>query len=117
MSRFEPFGDIVWHPTQEVISSSNLAHFIQKQNLGSYDALLRKSVNDIDWFWTAILKDLRIEFSKPYSQILDLSRGMPFPQWCVGGQMNIIYNCLDRYAGTPTDNKIALRAESEDGQI
>lgn len=76
---------------------------------------MRRSTTDIEWFWNAVLTDLDIRFYKPYSKVVDLSRGIAFPQWCVGGQLNIIHNCLDKYAGTPTDQKLALRFECEEG--
>ena len=29
--------------------------------------------------------------------------------------MNIVHNMLDKYAGTPTDRKVAIKSEIEDG--
>src|SRR5207237_2863538 len=39
-----------------------------------------------------------------------------FAEWCLGGVMNIVDNCLDKYAGTPIDSKLAIRWEDEQGQ-
>lgn len=78
---------------------------------------MRRSTKDIAWFWDAILKELRIEFSKPYQRVLDLSGGIAWPKWCVGGTMNIVSNCLDKYAGTAIDAHVAIRWEGEDGQV
>ncbi|MCB0055222.1 MAG: AMP-binding protein, partial [Caldilinea sp.] len=53
----------------------------------------------------------------PYTQVVDLGDGVEFPRWCVGGKLNIIHNCLDKWQDTPTRDRIALRWEGEDGAI
>jgi acetyl-CoA synthetase len=117
MERFEFGGKIVWRPTQELIAQSHLKRFMDRHGIGSFNELMRRSTSDIAWFWDAVLKELDIQFYKPYSKIIDLSRGIVWPQWCVGGEMNIVHNCLDKYAGTPIDDRIALRWEGEEGQV
>ena len=47
--------------------------------------------------------------------MLDLSRGPAWPRWCVGGRLNIVHNCLDKWAGTPTERAPAIRWEGEEG--
>jgi len=76
---------------------------------------MRRSTTDIAWFWDTVLRDLDIQFSKPYSQVVDLSEGKPWPKWCVGCEMNIVHNMLDKYAGTPVDERLAIKSEIEDG--
>jgi acetyl-CoA synthetase len=61
------------------------------------------------------LRDLDIQFYKPYSRVVDLSGGKAWPKWCVGGEMNIVHNMLDKYAGTHTDSKFAIKSETEHG--
>jgi len=116
MSSFDFGGDIVWRPTPELMARSNLQRFIRAHGLRSLGELHSRSTTDLDWFWNAVLRDLDIRFRQPYSRVLDLSRGIPWPQWCLGGVMNIVDNCLDKYAGTPTDAKVALIWEGEEGQ-
>ncbi|PYM00955.1 MAG: AMP-dependent synthetase [Verrucomicrobia bacterium] len=77
---------------------------------------MRRSTTDIPWFWDMVLRDLGIEFYKLYEKVVDLSEGKATPQWCVGGEMNIVHNLLDKYAGTPVDKKIAITSETEDGK-
>jgi acetyl-CoA synthetase len=115
METFEFGGEIVWRPTPEHIANSNLKRFMDRHGIASFDALMQRSTTDIAWFWDAVLKELDIRFDTPYSKIVDLSRGTAWPEWCVGGEMNIVHNCLDKYAGTPTDERIALRWEGEEG--
>ena len=111
---FQFGGEFVWRPTPELIAQSNLQRFINKHALGSYDELMRRSTTDIAWFWDTVLRDLEIEFYKPYSRVVDLSEGKPWARWCVDGQMNIAHNMLDKYAGTATDERIAIKSEVED---
>jgi acetyl-CoA synthetase len=113
LKRFEFEGDIVWRPTAELIAHSNLQHFMDRHGIATLEELQRRSTTDLEWFWKAVIETLDIRFDKPYSRLLDLSRGIQWPVWCAGGEMNIIHNCLDKYSGTATDQKIALRWEGE----
>ena len=116
MSEFQFGGEFVWHPSPELIAQSNLQLFINRHGLGSLDELMRRSTTDIAWFWDTVLRDLGIEFYKPHEKVVDLSTGKATPQWCLGGEMNIVHNLLDKYAGTPVDKKIAITSETEDGK-
>jgi len=115
VSEFQFGGEFVWHPTPELIAQSNLQRFVNKHGLGSYDELMQRSTTDIAWFWDTVLRDLDIQFYRPYSSVVDLSEGKPWARWCVDGEMNVIHNMLDKYTGTPTDEKIAIKSETEDG--
>jgi acetyl-CoA synthetase len=112
---FDFGGEIVWRPSPEIMAQSRLKQFMDQYELTSFDELLKYSTSDLEWFWDAVLKFLDIQFYKPYSQVVDLSRGIEWPQWCVGGVMNIVHNCLDKRMGTADEHKAALIYESEDG--
>jgi acetyl-CoA synthetase len=114
---FDFGGEIVWRPTAEQIKQSNLKQLMEAHGLPDLAALLQKSTEDVAWFWETVLQDLGIEFYQPYERIVDLSRGIQWPVWCVGGKMNIVHNCLDKWMGTPTQNRVALRWEGEEGQM
>jgi acetyl-CoA synthetase len=114
VSEFQFGGEFVWYPTPELMAQSNLQRFIKKHELASYDELMRRSTTDSAWFWNAVLHDLDIQFYKPYSRVIDLSEGKPWAKWCVGGEMNIVQNLLDKYANTEVDKKIAIKSEIED---
>ena len=112
-----PFGqEIAWQPNPDWIAQSNLQRFMDRHGIGSYDALLSRAAEDIGWFWDAVMEDLDIRFARPYSKIVDLEAGAPFARWCVGGQMNIIHNCLDKWQATATAAEPALIWEGEEGQ-
>src|SRR5688500_11532721 len=112
---FEFGGEIAWRPSPEYIERSRLRAFMEKHGFDNYEALLRRSTDDVGWFWTAVLEDLGIEFYTPYEAIIDTSRGIPWTRWCVGGRLNIVHNCLDKWMGTPVEQKIAVRWEGEEG--
>ncbi|NOH02497.1 MAG: AMP-binding protein [Chloroflexi bacterium] len=90
-------GEIVWKPTPEHIEHANLTRFMRLHGIGDFDELMRKSTGDAAWFTDAVLKFLDIQFYEPYSNVADLSKGIQFPKWCVGGRMNIVHNCVDKY--------------------
>jgi len=116
----EPFtfgGEIVWRPTPDYVNRSHLKQFMNRHRLASFDALMQRSTSDVAWFTDALLKYLDIQFQQPYRQVVDLSRGIAWPRWCVDGKLNIVYNCVDKYQ---KDSKLARRPaviwEGEEGQ-
>ncbi|MBI4670292.1 MAG: AMP-binding protein [Chloroflexi bacterium] len=115
MAEFEFGGEIAWRPSRVQIEDSNLYQSYTRHGLASLDEFMRASVKDIAWFWDALLRELDVQFYEPYTQVVDLSGGIQFPQWCVGGKMNVVHNCLDKYIGTPRENQIAVKWEGEEG--
>ncbi|HKE87729.1 MAG TPA: AMP-binding protein [Vicinamibacterales bacterium] len=113
--QFEFGGAIAWRPSRDYLERSRLAVFMRKHGLRDYAHLMQRSTTDLDWFWRAVLDDLGIEFYEPYHTVLDTSAGPAHARWCVGGRMNIVHNCLDKWEGTPTDQRIVLRWEGEEG--
>lgn len=112
-----PFGqEVVWEPDPDVVEQSNLKAFMNRHGISGLDALQERSTTDIEWFWEAVLNDLDIEFYRDYDKIVDLSQGIQRPSWCVGGEMNIVHNLLDKWQGTSVEDRPALRWEREDGK-
>ena len=108
-------GDAVaWRPSAEYIDRSRLSAFIGRHGLRDYADLLARSTADPEWFWRAVLDDLSIEFYEPYTKVFDTSHGLPWTRWCVGGRMNIVHNCLDKWMGTPVADRVAFRWEGEE---
>lgn len=105
-----------WTPTQEYIEQSNIWRFMRTHNIKDYQELVRRSIDDIEWFWDAVVKDLQIEFFEPYKRVLDTSEGIPWAKWFVGGKINIAHNCVDKHARARPE-KIALIWEGEDGSV
>ncbi|MEZ4768361.1 MAG: AMP-binding protein [Caldilineales bacterium] len=116
-TEFSYGGEIVWRPSPAYSEGSHVRRFMDRHGITDWDELHRRSVEDVAWFTDAMLAYLGIEFATPYSRIVDLSGGIAWPVWCVDGEMNIVHNCLDRWMGTATEHKIALRYESEGGEV
>jgi acetyl-CoA synthetase len=81
---------------------------MDRHAIGSYDELLSRS-EDVEWFWNAALDDLGIEFYRPYDRVVDLSEGIELPTWCIGGEMNVVHNCLDKWQTPSHGDRIALK--------
>ncbi len=107
----------VWEPDPGWIAESNLRSFMDRYGIASYEDLYRRSVEDIEWFWAAVLEDLDIRFFTPYDNVVDLSTGPALPRWCTGGEMNIVASCLDKWQNLPTELALAVRYESERGEV
>jgi acetyl-CoA synthetase len=88
---------------------------MRSHRLSGFNELLDRSTTDVSWFTDAVLKYLDIQFYQPYTQVLDRSSGFQFPTWCVGGKMNIVHNCLDKYQATHKQDQLALIWEGEEG--
>jgi len=111
-----PFNqEVVWTPDAQVVADSNLRAFMDTHGVPDLETLRERAAEDIGWFWEAVLDDLDIEFYEDYDQIVDLSDGIQRPTWCVDGSMNIVHNLLDKWQGTPVEDRTALRWEGEDG--
>ena len=109
-------GEIVWRPTDDYTRRSHLTRFMHRHGIGSYDELMARSTSDVAWFTDAVLKYLDIRFRVPYAQVVDLADGIEWPRWCVGGRMNIVDNCVDKWAADPvTRGRPALIWEGEEG--
>ena len=114
----EPFGfggEIVWRPSQTYVAQSRLKRFMDRHGMATMEELHQRSITDLEWFWSAVLEELQIEFYQPYETVINISRGIEWARWCVGGKMNIVHNCLDKWIGTPTENRVAIRWEGEEG--
>jgi acetyl-CoA synthetase len=107
---------IVWRPTPEYIERAHLTDFMNLHHISSFDELLRRSAEDIGWFTDAVISYLGIRFKEPYSKVVDLSKGIAWPSWCIEGRMNIIDSCLSRYLGTSAEANTALIWEGENGE-
>jgi len=110
-------GDVMWEPSPEVISKSRLKRFMDQHGIESFAELLRRADEDIEWFWDAAIKDIDIAFYRHYDKVVDLSKGMPWATWWIGGRMNIVQSCLDRYRGTESHDKLAIVWEGEPGEV
>jgi acetyl-CoA synthetase len=115
MERFDFGGEIVWQPTAEYVDRSRLKRFLDRHGIANLAELMRRSTEELEWFWNAVIEDLNIEFYEPYVKVIDTTPGVPWTRWCVGAKMNVVHNCLDKWLGTNAQNRVAIRWEGEDG--
>ncbi|MFO7530177.1 MAG: AMP-binding protein, partial [Marinobacter sp.] len=106
---------IVWRPSQQEIAHANITAFMQQTGIPDYHQLIARSAAAPAWYTDHLLKFLDIRFQKPYETVLDLRDGIEWPHWCLGGEMNIIHNCLDKRMGTEAADLPALIWEGENG--
>jgi acetyl-CoA synthetase len=109
-------GEIAWHPSPETIADANLTRFIAACGVADHDALLRLSIDEPERFYRALLAHIDYRFTVPFRQAIDASAGIERTRWCIGGKTNVILNCLDKWKGTPTANKVALTWLGENGE-
>lgn len=107
---------IVWRPSDEYVERANVTRFMRAHGIETYEDLVRRSVEDIAWFWDAVVQDLGIEFFRPYTQVLDTSRGVEWSTWFGGGSVNLAHDCVDRWAER-TPDAIAIVWEGEEGTV
>ena len=96
MSELTPM-EIIWRPTPEVAARARIGRFMAKHGFASLDALNRRSIEDPEWFWDAVARDIGLEWIAPYQRVLDESRGIAWPRWFEGGLLNLAANCVDRH--------------------
>ena len=105
----------LWHPTPDYVQRSRLLRFMQRHRIADYPALYDRSIGEMEWFWKAALEEMGIEWASPYTRVLDLSKGIQWAQWFVGGRLNLVHNCVDKYRTGPRAAHLAIRWEGEDG--
>ncbi len=107
----------VWYPTPEYTEGSHLRKLMQALEVSDYDALYRLSVEAPDRFWEKTLDLIGVEWFKPYERFVDLSRGPAWPEWFVGGELNLSHVAVTQHARGPLAQQLALVWEGEDGEV
>jgi acetyl-CoA synthetase len=110
--------DVIWEPHGDYLEQSNVARFMRKHGLTTYEELWQRSVADLAWFWDACLEDRGVEWFRKYDKVYDkgASKSFEWTRWFLGGKINIAHNGLDRWAEDPrTAERPAFLWEGEDG--
>ena len=108
-------GDVIWEPSPDVIERSRIKRFMDRHGIGTFEELLQRADDDIEWFWDAAVKDIDIAFYRDYEKVVDMSQGKPWARWWIGGRMNIVHSCLDRHRDGAYRDKPAVIWEGEPG--
>src|ERR1041384_2968540 len=101
-------GDVIWEPSAEVIANSRIKRFMDRHGIQTFDELLQRADQDLEWFWDAAIKDIDIAFYRDYDKVVDLSEGKPWAKWWIGGRMNIVHSCPDRHRNSEFRDKKAI---------
>jgi acetyl-CoA synthetase len=96
---------------------SHVAQFMRKHSIRTLAELRTVSVRDTEWFWREVLRDMELEWTRPYAQVRDLSPGYPWTRWFVDGQINVTHNCVDRHVRNGHGTETALFYEPESGRL
>jgi acetyl-CoA synthetase len=108
-------GDFAWYPSDAFKRASNWSAFIAAEGLADYASLESKAARDPKWFWDALIRFLGVQFTKPYTRVLDQSKGIEWPQWCIGATGNMTLSLIDRHLAAGRGEHDAIVGESEDG--
>ena len=118
----------VWSPDERWIEEANITRFMRQQGcevdpgdpqrvVTTTREFVRRSQDDIEWFWKEALRDMGMTWTRDYETVLDTSRGNAWADWFVGGETSIVLNCVDRHAQGERARKTAIVAESENGEV
>jgi acetyl-CoA synthetase len=106
--------EVIWRPDEAVLERANVVRLMRRLGVDDYWELQRRSAEDPDWFWPAVVEDMGLEFFRPWERVVDLSRGPEWATWFVGGKLNVAWNCVHRWAERRPDAVGAVFA-GEDG--
>jgi acetyl-CoA synthetase len=109
--------EIVWTPTSKHIADANLTRFMERVGCATLESLWEYARADIARFYHELVGELGLAWFERYSATLDLSAGLPFARWFVGGRYNASFNCLDRWVRAGRGAQTALVWEGEDGAV
>lgn len=107
---------MTWKPPANAMAETRVGRFMTKQGIGDIDELRRRSVENPEWFWSAVVEDLGLGFSEPWDRVLDDSDGIPWAKWFTGGKLNLASVCVDAHAASHPEHR-AIVWEGEDGEV
>ncbi|PQA78742.1 acetate--CoA ligase [Rhodoferax sp. TS-BS-61-7] len=99
----------VFPPSEAMVKAARVS------GMEGYNALCAEADKDFEGFWARLARE-NVVWNKPFTRTLDESNA-PFYQWFDDGELNASANCLDKHIGTPTENKVAVIFEADDGTV
>ncbi|MFQ5966016.1 MAG: AMP-binding protein [Acidimicrobiia bacterium] len=106
-------SEVVWNADPATVARSATSRFMAAHGIAQFSDLVRRSQEEPEWFWSAVVDFLGIPFRAPFDQVLDVSRGKPWATWFTGGEINLSDVCVDRWAATDGD-RVAVISEREE---
>lgn len=109
-------GSAVWVPDERAQGRSRLLAAMRRWGFEDFSALHAASVKDPEWFWRAVIDDLKVDFDEPFERVCDESQGKEFPRWFPGAKINLAHLCAHRHAVGELASKEAVVYEGDSGQ-
>jgi acetyl-CoA synthetase len=107
-------AEVVWRPDEATIEHANATRLVRRSGVSDFGELVRRSQEEPDWFWPLCVEDVGIEFSHPWTRVVDDSRGPEWATWFTGGRISVARNCVHRWAKRRPD-AVAAIGLGEDG--
>ena len=108
-------NDFIWKPSAEQVESANVTRLARRLGVERYADLHRISIQEPDRFWPAVIADLGLEFSEPWENVVDTSRGVEWATWFTSGKLNVAWNCVHKWAAGELAEEEAAVWQGEDG--
>lgn len=106
--------DCIWRPDDHPwTAESHVARLMREWGLGSLAELRRASVSPVSGFWDRAMRDIGVEWTRPYEAVQDTTPGFPWTRWFTGGRINVTHNCVDRHVRDGFGAETALFCEAE----
>lgn len=105
---------IVFSPSKDTVDQSNINALKNFIGLNSIEDLYSFSDNHIEEFYEYVVRHTGVWFTKPYTSIRDSSEGKEHTRWFTDGEINITYNCVERYKKSQNP---AIKCVYEDSPI
>jgi acetyl-CoA synthetase len=102
----------VFVPPSNIVNNANITAYMKSKGFDTYEEFYQWSLAHRYEYWDDLAKELY--WFEPWQTTFTWTE-KPFFKWFVGGKLNIVYNCLDRYMDTPTRYKVAYYWEGDDG--
>jgi acetyl-CoA synthetase len=107
-----------WRPTPEAVERANVTRLMRRHGVGDIDEMRARSVADVDWYWNAVVEDLGLPFTQPYTAVRDSSRGIEWTTWFTGGRFNAATACVGRWReDAERADAPAVVHEAETGEV
>ena len=84
-------------------------------SMTDYNALCAEAHTDYEGFWARLARE-NLDWHTPFTEVLDESNP-PFYRWFADGTLNASYNCLDRHVNNGRGDRVAIRFESDSGEV
>jgi acetyl-CoA synthetase len=112
-----PSADAVWQPQQRHFDNAHVLALARALGLSTYDEMHAFSLANPAEYWRVTNDFLGIVWSEPPTAYVNTSRGIEFPLWFPGGELNWVDTVLAWAEDPRTADAPGIVAESENGGV